>query len=141
MLILLHGGQRVTQEKTQLILYVYPDSEVSSEELAESTMDLREEILELDIEQVDFVSSEGVPPQSKGDPSFTWGTLLLTLAASGGVLTVLINLLKEWLTRHERRRVMLEMNGDKLEVTGVSSEEQQRLIDKWLIRNGKRAEQ
>lgn len=125
------------QEKTQITLYLYPDPGLSSDEQEESILQLREELLELDIEQVDFVSAEEAPPLSKGDPAFTWGTLLLTLAASGGVLTTLINLLNMWLTRHDRRRIVLEMNGDKLEITGVSSDEQQRLIDIWLIRNGK----
>jgi hypothetical protein len=32
--------------------------------------------------------------------------------------------------------VTLEIDGDKLEVTGLSSEEQQRLINAWLSRHG-----
>ena len=66
----------------------------------------------------------------------TWGALLVALTASGGVLTTLVNTLQSWLTRHERRSVTLEIDGDRLEVTGISSQEQQRLIDTWLSRHG-----
>lgn len=40
-----------------------------------------------------------------------------------------------WLTRRERRGVTLETDGDRLEVTGTSSEEQQRLINVWISRH------
>jgi hypothetical protein len=61
--------------------------------------------------------------------------LLLTFAASGGVLTTLINVLQSWLSRHERRSMTLKIGDDELEVTGISSEQQQQLINDWLSRN------
>jgi len=60
---------------------------------------------------------------------------LLALAASQGVFTTLIEAIKAWLTRHERYTISLEIAGDKLEVTGLSSKEQQRLIDLWVGRH------
>jgi hypothetical protein len=64
--------------------------------------------------------------------------LLVTLATSaaagaGGVLPTLINTVQSWLSRrHENRSITLEIQGDKLEVSSVSSEEQRRLIDTWI---------
>ena len=56
-------------------------------------------------------------------------------AGSGGVLPTLINGVQSWLSRHrENRSITIEMGGDKLEVAGISSEEQRRLIDAWLNR-------
>jgi hypothetical protein len=57
------------------------------------------------------------------------------LAASGGALTTIINLIQSKLTKD--RSVTLEIDGDKLEVTGISSEDQKRLIDDWLKRRQK----
>ena len=75
------------------------------------------------------------PKKAKAGDPITWGTLLLTLAASGGVLTTLINALQSWLTRHDRHKLSLEIGSDKLEVTGISSEEQRRVIEAWLSRH------
>ncbi len=124
-------------QTTHLMLRLDAGPDVDDEELAELTRQLREELLELDVEAVDLVHAGELPEKAKGggDP-VAWGALLVALAASGGVLTTLINTLQAWLTRSERRSVILEIGGDKLEVTGVSSEEQQRLINTWLSRHG-----
>ena len=124
------------EQTTQLMLDIDAGPDVDEEELAELTHQLRGELLELDVEAVDLVRAGEAPERAKvGDP-ITWGALLVALAASGGVLTTLINTLQSWLTRHERRSVTLEIDGDKLEVSGISSEEQQRLINAWLSRHG-----
>jgi hypothetical protein len=88
-----------------------------------------------DIEAIDLVHAGEIPERAKASASVDWGTLLVTLAASGGVLTMLANMLQSWLTRYDRHSVTLEIDGDKLEVKGISSEEQQRLIDAWLSRH------
>lgn len=43
-------------------------------------------------------------------------SLVLTLAASGGILTTLIGVLQSWLTRHNQRSINLEVNGNKIDV-------------------------
>jgi hypothetical protein len=123
-------------QTTQLMLNINAGPETDEEELAELTRQLREELLELDVEAVGLVRAGEAPERAKAGDPVTWGALLVALVASGGVLTTLINTLQSWLTRHERRSVTLEIGGDKLEVTGISSEEQQRLINTWLSRHG-----
>jgi hypothetical protein len=123
-------------QTTQLMLNIHAGPETDEEELAELTRQLREELLELDVETVGLVRAGEAPERAKAGDPVTWGALLVALVASGGVLTTLINTLQSWLTRHERRSVTLEIDGDKLEVTGISSEEQQRLINTWLSRHG-----
>lgn len=95
---------------------------------------LRKELSGLpDIETLDPLP---VPadPRSKA-PGVDWQTVVVTLAASGGVLTTLIGTVQAWLTRHERSSVTLEMGGDKLVVTGVSSESERRLVNDWIARH------
>ncbi len=60
---------------------------------------------------------------------------LITSLASSGALPPLFDLLKSLLTRHSLRSVTLEIDGDKLEVKGVSTQEQKRLIDAWMSRH------
>ena len=125
-------------EKTkQVILNIDAGQEDDPEEIERFTQQLREELTELDVEAVDLVRAGETPAKAKvGDP-ITWGTLLLTLAASGGVITTVINVLQSWLTRQERRSISLEIDGDKLEIKGISSKEQQRLINEWRSRHTK----
>jgi hypothetical protein len=125
----------VAGQLTQLTLNVCTRPEDDAEKLAELSRQLRTELMELDVESVELVRTGKIPAGAKAGEPITWGVLLVTLAASGGVLTTLINVLQSWLTRHEQRSVSLEIDGDKLEVKGMSSQEQQRLIDDWLGRH------
>jgi hypothetical protein len=121
---------------TPLILNIEssPDDD-DVEKLAELTQQLREEIDELDVEKVDLIKSkEELPKGAKAGDVVAWGSLLVTLAASSGVFPALINTLQSWLTRHERRSMTIVMGEDKLEVKGISSEEQKRLIEAWMSR-------
>ena len=122
-------------QTAQLMLNIDAGPEADAEELEQLTRQLRGELTELDVETVNLVRAGAAPRGAKvGDP-ITWGALLVTLTASGGVITTLIGALQPWLTRHERRSVTLEIDGDKLEVTGISSEEQQRLVNAWVSRH------
>ena len=108
------------------------------EELERITHNLRDDLTELDtVEKVDLVTKEGeVTPKGSraGAEVAALGSLLVTLGttAVSSVVPNLANTLQSWLTRHERRKISLEIGGDKLEVTGVSDKEQQRLIDAWI---------
>jgi hypothetical protein len=119
----------------QIMLKLDARSETDMERLAELTRQLRNELLELDMEDVGLVRSGEIPKKAKAGDPIAWGELLVTLTSSGGVVVALVNVLQSWLTRHERRSVTLEIDGDKLEVTGISSGEQQRLINAWLTRH------
>jgi hypothetical protein len=71
-----------------------------------------------------------VPQAAKGLESFNqW---LITLAASGGILTTLTGVLTSRLTRD--RRATLVIGNDRLELTGLDADQQRRLIDAWLKR-------
>ncbi len=122
-------------QTAQLMLNIDAGPEADAEELEQLTRQLRGELTELDVETVNLVRAGEAPRGAKAGDPITWGALLVALTASGGVLTTLIGALQSWLTRHERRSVTLEIDGDKLEVTGISSEEQQRLTNAWISRH------
>ncbi len=124
----------MTNQTAQLILNIDTGPETDCEELEQITLQLRKELAELDVGAVDLVRVGEAPDRAKAGDPISWGALLVALTASGGVLTTLINAVQSWLMRHEQRSVTLEIDGDKLDVTGISSEEQQRLIDVWINR-------
>jgi hypothetical protein len=108
------------------------------EELERSTQTLREELNQLDaIEKVDLVTKAEVPKLGlvrKSGEAVALGSLLATLATTAGsaIIPSLVNSLQSWLTRHENKKITLEMGGDKLELTGISDKDKQRLIDIWI---------
>lgn len=112
------------------------EEDLDSEDVHDLTTKLREQLLELgDIETVNFKAAEQVPEHTKDGGAVSLGALIVTLAASGGVFTSLIGMLQAWLTTHERRSVVLEIDGDKVEVKGITSKEQKKLIDVWINRH------
>jgi hypothetical protein len=122
----------------ELLLNIKPSVDDYIEDLQRLSRQLRQNINKLDVEKVDFVKAGEAPKGAKAGDIVAWSSLLVSLAAaagSGGVLPTLINGVQSWLSRHrENRSITIEMGGDKLEVAGISSEEQRRLIDAWLNR-------
>ena len=125
----------MSDQITQIALNIKSGRETDIQELAVLTEKLRNELMDLKVEAVDFVSAGKAPQRAKAGDPVTLGTLLLTIVASGGLLTTLINALQSWLTRHERSSITLEIDGDKLQVTGRLTKQKQPLVDAWIKRH------
>jgi Effector Associated Constant Component 1 len=109
-----------------------PDADPA--ELDEITAKLRRELLELDVDSVERAPAGEAPDGSRGIP-LALGALVVKFAAPK-LLAALVGVIKSWASRHGgARSVKLTMNGDSLEVTGASSEEQDRLIESWIDRH------
>ncbi len=119
----------------QLKLTIDPSAQTDDEELDRLARQLCQEILELDVEDAVPLKEGQAPVGSKSGGAITLGALLITTLASSGAIPPLFDLLKTWLTRHGQRSVTLEIDGDKLEVKGVSAQEQKQLIDEWMSRH------
>ena len=67
------------------------------------------------------------------------GSLLVTLGGSlaSNVIPSLANTLQSWVTRQDRHTISLEIGGDKVQLTGVSDEQQEKLIDAWISKHVK----
>jgi hypothetical protein len=104
-------------------------------ELAELTQRLRDELLALDVDAVEPATGGAVPAGAKGFELLAVGGLIVRLAMKAGVLRSVVDLTVGWLGRQQARSVKLTLDGDTLELTGVSSDEQQRLIELWVARH------
>ena len=109
--------------------------EADAEDVAEATIQLRRELLELDVEAVDIPSAGEPPPGTSAAELVAIGALAVTIAKSQ-LLPAVVAVIQSWLSRSRHRSIKLELNGDVLELTGLSSDEQQRLTDEWLRRHG-----
>jgi hypothetical protein len=110
-------------------------SDTDDEELTQLTGQLRVELLDLDVDAVEQRVGGEVPEDSKGVGWLAAGELVVRLVASPEVLTSLIGGIRSWLGRNRVRSVKLTLDGDSLEVSSVSSAEQDRLIDLWVTRH------
>jgi hypothetical protein len=95
---------------------------------------LRRNLLEIDeILGVTPAQAGDAPPGSKGLDVIAAGTLVVTVIATAPHLRTLVTATRAALGGD--RSVTLEIGGDSLTVTGVDSDEQQRLINLWLERH------
>jgi hypothetical protein len=104
-------------------------------ELAELAMSLRQELLALDVARVDLASAGPAPAGTRGGDALAVGALIVSLAASSGLLRAMVDAVASWVARPGQRSVRLELDGDVLEVTGVSAGEQHRLVQTWIDRH------
>ncbi len=124
----------MTGNATQLILNIDAGKGVNLEELAELTLQLRENLMELDVKAVELVSAGKVPRGAKAGEAVIWGKLLVTLPPL--LINKLIDALQSWLSRLGPCNIDLEISGNKLKVTGTPSEEQQQLIKTFIAAVG-----
>jgi len=106
-----------------------------TEELAQLTAKLRRELLQLDVDAVDHPVGGEPPPGAKAVDMIIVGTLLVSLGRSADKLGSVVRMLQGWAGTRAARTVKLELDGDAIEITGVSSRDQQRLIDLWIERH------
>jgi hypothetical protein len=111
---------------------VGPDAD--AEEVAEATLQLRRELLELDVEAVELPRAGEPPSGSRAVELAALGALAVALAQSQ-LLGAVVAAVRSWLAGAPQRSIKLEFEGDVLELSGVSSKEQRRLTDEWLRRH------
>jgi len=115
------------------VLDAGPDQD--AEEVFELTQGLRGELLELDVDTVELKADGDAPDGSKGPELLAIGGLAVRFVLQSSVLKSVVETTVAWLGRQGARSVKLTLDGDTLELTGVSSDEQGRLVDQWIARH------
>jgi hypothetical protein len=116
-----------------LALRVSVGEEADAEFVAAAAGQLREELLGLDIETVESLPAGPAPPSTRGLDVVAVGGMVVTFVRSG-LLSRVVDVVRTWLRAQPERSITLEIDGDVLSLTGVSSAEQHRLADEWLAR-------
>jgi hypothetical protein len=125
-------------ESQGLEVRVGAGTDADPEELERLTAALRRELL--DVDTVDGVSQPAAgtaPPGSRAIDPLTIGTLLVTLVKSAGGLRAVTRAVQGWLSGQPKGEVTMEIDGDKLVVSGVSTADQERLITAWIERHAR----
>jgi hypothetical protein len=106
------------------------------DELERLAHSLRTELLELDVDSVEPASAGPAPDDARAVEALMLGALIVKVGRSSEALSTLVRTVRGWLGDGERR-VRIELDGDVLEVSGVSTEERQRLVDAWIERHAR----
>jgi hypothetical protein len=125
----------MTERFIQLTLCIDTDSEADAEELTVLAVDLRGLLLELDIESADLVTGGQAPPGTRTGEVFVVGALSVMLARSKELLTKFIESVQWWVSLGAGRSVRLELDGDALEVKGITREDQRTLVQLFIDRH------
>jgi hypothetical protein len=109
-----------------------------AERLDQATGFLRQELLDLDVEDVAPLPAGEVPEGARGFDVATIGGLLVTVGQSTQALQTIVTTVRAWLGRggSAHRSVRVEIGGDVLELADASTEDQEKLVDLFLRKHG-----
>src|SRR5215211_2864718 len=125
------------EQPARLGIQVAVGPDADPEEVAEATLQLRRELLDLDVEAVELPRGGEPPPGTRAVELAALGALVVTVGQSP-LLGPVLAAVRSWLAGAPQRSIKLELDGDTLELSGISSTEQRRLVDEWLGRHESR---
>jgi len=107
------------------------------ERLEELTRFLRDELLQLDVDDVTALRVGEPPSGARVFDVLAVGGLLVSLSRSAEGLRPIVSAIRKWLARGEgtRRTVRLEIDGDALELSEASAADQERLVGVFVSRH------
>jgi hypothetical protein len=129
----------MTDDHDQLAINLEAGDDVSPYELEELTAAVRRELLQLDVESVDRVTAGPAPDGTRGIDVAAIGALLVSLSKATPVLGQVVDVIQAWAARSPNRTVKLTLDGDTLELNGMSEDEQRRVVKDWMARHAKPA--
>lgn len=98
---------------------------------------LREELLGLDVDDVIRAPGGEAPPGTRAVDVAAVGALLVTLSGAAASINEIVTVVRGWLARGSTpRTVRIEVDGDVLELSGVSQAQQDELVDLFVRRHG-----
>ena len=107
-----------------------PDAEAA--ELDDATLQLRRDLLQLDVDGIERATAGSPPPGTRSVEAAVLGTLVVTVARE--VVEAVVKAAANWLGRRRNpsESLTLELDGDSIEITNPSAEDQRRLIEVFL---------
>src|SRR5689334_19088116 len=118
---------------SEIAIAVSLEADADAAELQDAASQLRRELLELDVDDVKASEAGEAPVGTRGAAAAEIGTLLVAVghAAIGPVVAAI----QSWVARRASRKVKLTIDGDSIEVSNVSPEDQRELIQSFLARH------
>jgi hypothetical protein len=119
-----------------LAIEIDAGQDADAAELIRLTSQLRQRLLELELEAVESPATSA-PPGTKASDGTIVGVLLVTITPA--VLRATVEVIRTWLATAQARTARIELDGDVLELTGVSSKDQHAVVTNFLDRHTERS--
>lgn len=120
----------------EVLVALDTDPELHPEIADRAARQLRSELAELDIDSIRNVPGKPAPKGTKGADAATLSDIIMTMSASGGVLTMTIAAIREWLARQSRRHhISVTIDGDTIELDHGSLDERRQLVEAYVRRH------
>ncbi|MGW2816689.1 effector-associated constant component EACC1 [Streptomyces sp. NPDC001415] len=130
------AGKAGPAEVMSAVLMITSDSELDPEASEQLARQLRSEIAELDLDSVRALPAGTVPDGAKAADPVTLGAIVVSLSTAGGVLSSLVETLRDWLGRQSaRHRISLTVDGDTIQLERATSDERRDLIAAYIRRH------
>jgi hypothetical protein len=126
----------MVEAPSHLTLVVDGGSNTDAQEVSALTAQLRQRLLELDVERVELVRSSDIPIGAKPVDAVTIGALTVTLAPA--LVQAVVELVKSWLGSRPVRSAKVTIDGDSIELTHASQADQDRLTQAFVDRHAKK---
>jgi hypothetical protein len=123
----------MTAQELRLAINLGVGPEDDGTEADRSARLLRSELLQLDVVSADLAPATAEPEGAKGFGLAAIGSLLVNLTALP-VLRAVADVVVAWIGRDDNRSAKLVIAGESIEITGISAQQQERLIDDWIAR-------
>jgi hypothetical protein len=109
-------------------------ADVDTAQLDELTRALREELLQLDVDDVTSVSAGPAPPGSKAVELAVIGSLIVTLKGTAELAEKVMSVVRSWLNRGAAADADVEVTiGDHtIKLSGASKEQQDALVAEFV---------
>ena len=130
--------QRVqTGYVTDLMTIEVAEDGADAERIDVLTGYLRQELLQLDVDDVRRAREGDAPADARGLDVAAIGALLVTLSGAATSLTEIVTVVRGWLSRGggTKRTVKISIDGDVLELSEVSLAQQDELIGLYVRRH------
>lgn len=113
-------------------VHIKQEDQDDKQEIDSLSRNLRDDLLNLDVEDVHLLYEK--PPQdSKALDGVAIGSMIVDIV-SGGAIKEVTQTVQAWIQRNENRAVAIEMDGEKIDVKGISGKDQGKIIDTWVMR-------
>ena len=128
----------MTESAPSVLVAVHGEAGADDEETSLLAERLRGALVDSEFDVGSAPPEHDPEPGAKVVDPVSVSALVVALVASGGALTSLVEAVQAWLLRSSARRVVLEIDGDRLELDGVTSQERRLLTAAWLERHPSR---
>ena len=122
-------------EPLEILVALTTEPGADEEETERLGHQLRNQLLELDVDGVAAAPDGAAPAGAKGD-AVSVAQWLVTLSATGGVFATVIATVRDWLSRRSgAQSIKVTIAGDSLELDRATAAERSELIEAFVRRH------